>query len=54
MYLSAFFFGVRQVLRSSGTTAVKALLILVLTGLLAVVSLISLGILLASAGGHNH
>jgi hypothetical protein len=54
LYLSGFFFGVRQILDSTKATAMKGLLILGLIGLLVFVSLTSLAVLLAAAGGYNH
>jgi hypothetical protein len=47
LYLSGFFFGVREIVRSPRTTAMKGLPVLGLIGLLLFVPLISLAILLA-------
>jgi len=52
--LSGLFFGVRQILRSSASTLMKVALILLVTGSLLMVYLVTLGLLLASSGGFNH
>jgi len=54
LYLSAFFFGLRQILRTDKDTFMKGALIFGLVGILFVVSFISLILFLAMAGGYNH
>ena len=54
LWLSGLFFGVRQILRSTYTTGRKAALLTIVVGTFVIVSLMSLGLLLASAGGYNH
>jgi hypothetical protein len=54
LYLSGLFLAVRQILMSNEPTATKALMMAATLAVFVIISLISLFLMAAMAGGYNH